>query len=86
MGNFPSCKTSEICKYYSQVKQLNIENNEINEFDDTENEKPTETYGKKFSLSKESKYFLHSKVAKIQSVFRNYISKKKKKKKKKRMN
>ena len=38
MGNFPLCKTSEICIYYSQVKKLNIENNENNEFYDTENE------------------------------------------------
>ena len=81
MGNFPSCKTSEICIYYSQIKKLNIENNEINEVYDPEIEKPTETYGQKLSISKESKYFLHSNASKIQKAFRNYISKKRKKKK-----
>ena len=85
MGNFPLCKTSEICIYYSQVKKLNIENNENNEFYDTENEKPTDAYGNNISISKESKYFLHSNASKIQKVFREYISKQKKKKKKEKL-
>ena len=85
MGNFPLCKTSEICIYYSQEKKLNIENNENNEFYDIENEKPTDAYGNNISISKESKYFLHSNASKIQKVFREYISKQKKKKKKEKL-
>ena len=52
MGNFPLCISNDLCPCNNNEKKMVIENNEINDFYETENEKPTDTYGKKISISK----------------------------------
>ena len=76
MGNFPLCISNDLCPCNNNEKKMVIENNEINDFYETENEKPTDTYGKKISISKESKYFFHTQVTKIQRAFRKYLQRK----------
>ena len=76
MGNSPLCISNDFCPCNNNEKKINLENNEINDFYETENDKPTDAFGKKISISKESKYFIHTQAAKIQRAFRKYLQRK----------
>ena len=76
MGNFPLCISNDLCPCNNNEKKINLENNEINDFYETENDKPTDAFGKKISISRESKYFIHTQAGKIQRAFRKYLQRK----------
>ena len=76
MGNFPLCISNDLCPCNNNEKKMVIENNEINDFYETENDKPTDAFGKKISISRESKYFIHTQAGKIQRAFRKYLQRK----------
>ena len=79
MGNFPLCKSHEICICNTIEKKTNLENNELNDFADTGNENISDNYGKNLSITKDLKYNLLSNVSKIQRAFRKYKNNKLKK-------
>ena len=76
MGNSPLCISNDFCPCNNNEKKINLENNEINDFYETENDKPTDAFGKKISISRESKYFIHTQAGKIQRAFRKYLQRK----------
>ena len=41
MGNSPLCITNDFCPCNNNEKKINLENNEINDFYENENDKPT---------------------------------------------
>ncbi len=79
MGNFPLCKSHEICICNTIEKKTNLENNELNDFADTGNENISDNYGKNLSITNDLKYNLLSNVSKIQRAFRKYKNNKLKK-------
>ena len=72
MGNFPLCKSHEICICNTIEKKTNLENNELNDFVDTGNENISENYGKNINIIKDPKFNLINSTSKIQRAFRKY--------------